>query len=136
MNLQLEIYALWFWFFDPFDVGSRSSWQSSSVPLLLCSTSTINEFITCFYESWIYEFSSRNFMFHFLEGCKVSFFVMINSYTYWHFFYLKRKILPCRKTKQRKFRRFRNRENMWWAWPIAISVSLIVLIGSLMTSSS
>ena len=42
--------------------------------------------------------------FHFSEGCKV---------------FLARKLLPCRKTKQRKFRRFRNRENMSWARPVA-----------------
>ena len=50
-----------------------------------------------------------------LKDCKVSFSLMINSYT--EIFDLNRK------TKQRKFRkknrRFRNRENMWWAWPVA-----------------
>ena len=37
-------------------------------------------------------------MFHFLDGCKVSFCVISA------FLYLNRKLLPCRKTKQRKFR--------------------------------
>ena len=49
-------------------------------------------------------FFSRNFMFHFLEGCKackVSFSVMINSYI--GIFHLNTKLLPCRITKQRKF---------------------------------
>ena len=38
----------------------------------------------------------------FIEGCKMSFSVMINSYM--GIFDLNRKLLPCRKTKQRKFR--------------------------------
>jgi hypothetical protein len=44
---------------------------------------------------------SGPFMFHFLEGCKVSFSVMINSYI--GMFDLSRKYLPWKKTKQRKF---------------------------------
>ena len=40
---------------------------------------------------------------------------MINGYI--GIFYLNSKLLSCRKTKQRKFRGFRIRENMWWAWP-------------------
>ena len=39
-----------------------------------------NEFITCFHESCIYDFFSQNFMFYFLEGCKVSFSVMKQLY--------------------------------------------------------
>ena len=62
---------------------------------------TSNELITCFHESWIYELFSRNFIFHFLEGCKVSISVIINSYI--DIFYLNRKILPCLKRKQEKF---------------------------------
>ena len=57
-----------------------------------------------FHESWIYKstsFFSRNFMFHILEGCKVSFSVTMNSYI--GIFDLIRKLLPCRKTKQRYF---------------------------------
>ena len=45
--------------------------------------------------------NSRNFMFHFLEGCKMSFSVMITIYI--GIFDLKRKLLNCRKTKQREF---------------------------------
>ena len=37
-----------------------------------------------------------------LEGCKVSFSVMINSFI--GIFDHNRKLLPCRKTEQRKFR--------------------------------
>ena len=44
-----------------------------------------------------------------------------NKQLYWQFFYLNRKFLSCKKSKQRKFRgkirRFRNHEKMWWAWP-------------------
>ena len=51
--------------------------------------------------SWILnlQFFSRNFMFHFLEGCKVSFSVMINSYI--GIFHLNRKLLPCAKKKKK-----------------------------------
>ena len=66
---------------------------------------TFNEFITCFsrilYQR-IYESFKQNLMFHFLEGWKVSFSVLINSYI--GIFYLKRKLLSCRITKQRNFR--------------------------------
>ena len=42
-------------------------------------------------------------MTHFLEGCKVPFSVMINSYI--GILDINRKTpIPCRKTKQRKFR--------------------------------
>ena len=60
------------------------------------------------------------FMFHFLESCKVSFSVMINSYI--GSFYLNRKLEPCQKPKKNseKIRSFRNRKNMWWAWPLWI----------------
>ena len=60
---------------------------------------TNNEFITCF--SRIYDFFSRNFMLHFLEGSKVSFSGMIDSFI--GIFDLNRKLLLCRKTKQTKF---------------------------------
>ena len=94
--------------------SSSSSSEASSSSSLLTSSSHV------FHESGIYEFFSRNSMFHFLEGCKVSFSVMINSYI--SIFDLNRKLLPCRKITQRNFpeknRRFRNRENMWWAWPM------------------
>ena len=57
-----------------------------------------------FHESWIYEFFSQNFMFHFL-----SFFVMINSYI---------GLLDLlEKQSKIKFCKFRNCENIWWAWP-------------------
>ena len=52
-----------------------------------------------FYESWMYDFFLQNFMFYFLQGCKVSFSVTINSYI--GIFDLNGKLLPCRKTKQR-----------------------------------
>ena len=56
----------WGWWFDPM------------FSTIFCSIDEL--FITCFfYESWIYEFIFlRNFMFYFLEGCKVSFSVVIN----------------------------------------------------------
>ena len=78
---------------------------------------TSNEFITCF--SPIHKIVSQNFAFHFLEGCKMPFSVMINNYI--DIFHLNRKLLSC-KNKAKKFLwknicRFRNRENMWWAWP-------------------
>ena len=68
---------------------------------------------------------STNFMFHFSEGCKVFISVMINSYV--GILYLNRKLLPCRKKKKNreKIRRFRNREKMWWAWPLARCVHRI-----------
>ena len=107
--------------------NSGTKWLSNATRLLgriasIASTS-VNEFITCFFTN-PESTNLRIFMFHFLKGCKVTFCVMINSYI--GIFYLNRKLLPCRKTKQRKFcgkfssiRRFRNRENMWWVWPVA-----------------
>ena len=51
----------------------------------------------------IYEFFSQNFIFYFLETCKVSFFCYDKQF-YRHFWSQKTKILPCTKIKQRKFR--------------------------------
>ena len=57
--------------------------------------------------------NSWKFMFHFLEGCKVSFSFMINSYIGMFEISIENFYLAG---KQRKFRetirRFRNRENM------------------------
>ena len=63
-----------------------------------------------------------------LEGCKVSFSVIINSYI--DIFDLNRKLLPNAEKQNKenfvkKNRRFRNRENMWWAWPKSDSVVVI-----------
>ena len=66
-----------------------------SSQILLTSSSHV------FHESWIYELFPRNFRFYFLEGCQVSFSVMINTYIV--IFDRNRKLLTCRKTKQRKF---------------------------------
>ena len=81
---------------------------------------SFNEFITCFHESWIYKKK-----YPFFWGMQSVFFCY-NKQFYWHF-YLHRKLLPYRKTKQRKFRdffcKFRNRENMWWAWPLNFGLS-------------
>ena len=60
-----------------------------------------NEFIICFHEFWIYEYTN---IFHetwcfIFWGCKVSFSVMINSYI--SNFDLNRKLLSCQKTKQK-----------------------------------
>ena len=64
-------------------------------------------------------------MLHFLEGCKASFFVNINSYI--GIFDLNRKLLNCKKRNKKKIvkkiRRFRNPENMWWAWPLSFAFS-------------
>ena len=107
--------------------------RGSTANLLLGSPPTNDEFITCFHESWIYEFFSQNFHFHFIEGSRVSFSVM-----YIGIFDLNRKLLPCRKTKQRqfheKFRRFRNRENMWWAWPKLTSNTALGAVSRSLTS--
>ena len=92
----------------------RSCQNSQTIDQCTCSSHVFTNFV-----STNLQIFSRNFRFHFLEGWKVSFFVMITSYI--GIFYLNRKLLPCWKIKQRKFceknRRFRNRENMWWAWP-------------------
>ena len=77
-----------------------------------------NEFITCFHESCIYEFFFTKFYVSFFRGlqkCLIG------------IFDLHRKLLPCRKTEQRKIRRFRNRENMWWAWPWCFEDILILI---------
>jgi hypothetical protein len=83
---------------------SCSSSRSSLIVSLAATSSSSNEFITCFSRILnlrIYEFFSQNFLFHFLETCKVFFSVMINSSI--GIFDHKRKLLPCTKIKQRKF---------------------------------
>ena len=75
---------------------------------------SINGFSACFsriLNQWIYDFFPRNFTFHFLEGSKVSFSVMVNST-----FDLNRKQNKQNFVKEN--RRFRNRENMLWTWPV------------------
>ena len=64
---------------------------------------TSNEFITCFsliLNLRIHEIVSQNFAFHFFEGCKMSFSVMINSYIGIN--HLNRKLLPCKKKKEKE----------------------------------
>ena len=66
-----------------------------------CHPQPCNEFITCFSRfSNLRIFFPRNFMFHFLEGYKVSFYVMINSYI--GIFDLNRKILSTLKKNKTK----------------------------------
>ena len=61
------------------------------------SLSTINKFITCFYESRIYK-STKSY-FSFLEGCKKCLFLLdytvILAYYLISIFDLNRKLLPC-----------------------------------------
>ena len=77
-------------------------------------------------------FFSRNFHFHFLEGCKVSFSVILE--------YLISKENFCYVEKQSKekfvnfFRRFWNRENMWWAWPKLTSNTALGAVSRSLTS--
>ena len=67
-----------------------------SSQILLTSSSHV------FHESWIYELFSRNFKFRFLEGCQVSFSVMMNSYVViWSVIFDRN--LPWRKTKKENF---------------------------------
>ena len=80
-----------------------------------------NEFVTCFSRILNVRFFSWNFEFLYLEGCNVSFSVMINRYI--GMFDFNRKLILCKKTKRKILRknnrRFRNLKNMWWAWPLS-----------------
>ena len=83
--------------------GSMGGLSTLILVLASCWTGkeSKNEFITCFHESWVYEFL-----------------ISIGN------FYLMQKN-KTRKISWKKNRRFRNRENMWWAWPKSDSVVVI-----------
>ena len=67
------------------------------------------------------ESTNLRFFFHkYLEGCKVSFFIMI-QYVIENFYLVQKQ---NKGNFVEKFCRFRNRENMWWAWPWRIGRKL------------
>ena len=87
-------------------------------PVSVChQESTSNEFITCFSQILNLRIFLNKFYVLFFRGLQSVFFCY-DKQLYRHFWY---KLIPCRKTKKecfmKKIRRFRNRENMWWAWP-------------------
>ena len=99
----------WFEFACPLELTTLILCRPFS-NLIFCSSHV-------FHEPWIYE-STKHFhetsCFNFSRAA-VSFSVIINIYI--GIIHLNRKLLSCRKTKQRKFdektHRFRNRENIW-----------------------
>ena len=101
--------------FIPFLEEAFFIWVATTQALFCPS---IMEFTTCFYQIMNQQFFfSQNLQSIFFRELQSVFFCYdIQLLTYIVIFDINRKLLPCRKTKQRKFRvnfrGFRNRENM------------------------
>ena len=119
----------------PKDFFFFSSWKSLALSFWLASKiNQHNEFskelfhgrLKCPQTFLMPFYAACPFKFHFLEGFTVIFqklvvVVVFAKNSYIGIFGIKRKFLP--KTKENflgKISRFRNRENMWWAWPLIV----------------
>ena len=73
-----------------------------------------------FHESWIYDFFSQDFMFNSFGGLQRVFFCHDKTVLSAFLITIENFCLVEKQNKEnfvKKIRRFRNRENMWWAWP-------------------